>query len=138
MGGLKAGGAPGAVASDIVCPMYPPIENIVAWAKADDPADRRPMILCEYSHAMGNSNGSLSDYWEAFENHRGLQGGFIWEWVDHGIAQVTPDGQPFMAYGGDFGDAPNDLNFCCDGIVGADRRHTRRCGSSRHWPSLWV
>ena len=121
VGGLKAGGAPGAMASDIVCPMYPPIENIVAWAKADDPADRRPMILCEYSHAMGNSNGSLSDYWDAFESHHGLQGGFIWEWVDHGIAQVTADGRPFMAYGGDFGDTPNDLNFCCDGIVGADR-----------------
>ena len=120
-GGLKAGGAPGAMASDIVCPMYPPTENIVAWAKADDPADRRPLILCEYSHAMGNSNGSLSDYWEAFESHHGLQGGFIWEWVDHGIAQVTADGRPFMAYGGDFGDTPNDLNFCCDGIVGADR-----------------
>ncbi|MES2724233.1 MAG: glycoside hydrolase family 2 TIM barrel-domain containing protein [Pseudomonadota bacterium] len=121
LGGFKAGGAPGAMASDIVCPMYPPIENIVAWAQADDPADRRPMILCEYSHAMGNSNGSLSDYWEAFETHRGLQGGFIWEWVDHGIAQQTADGRPFMAYGGDFGDTPNDLNFCCDGIVGADR-----------------
>ncbi|MDO8379430.1 glycoside hydrolase family 2 TIM barrel-domain containing protein [Phenylobacterium sp.] len=121
VGGVKAGGAPGAAASDIVCPMYPPIENIVAWAKADDPADRRPMILCEYSHAMGNSNGSLSDYWAAFESHHGLQGGFIWEWVDHGIAQQTADGRPFMAYGGDFGDTPNDLNFCCDGIVGADR-----------------
>ncbi len=120
-GGLKAGGAPGAMASDIVCPMYPPIENIITWAKADDPADRRPMILCEYSHAMGNSNGSLSDYWAAFESHRGLQGGFIWEWVDHGIAQTTADGRPFMAYGGDFGDTPNDLNFCCDGIIGADR-----------------
>lgn len=121
LGGMQAGGAPRAMASDIVCPMYPPIDNIVAWAKADDPADRRPMILCEYSHAMGNSNGSLSDYWEAFETHNGLQGGFIWEWVDHGIAQQTADGRPFMAYGGDFGDTPNDLNFCCDGIVGADR-----------------
>lgn len=121
VGGVKAGGAPGAAASDIVCPMYPPIENIVAWARADDPADRRPMILCEYSHAMGNSNGSLSDYWEAFETHHGLQGGFIWEWADHGILKQKADGRPFMAYGGDFGDAPNDLNFCCDGIVGADR-----------------
>lgn len=121
VGGVKAGGAPGALASDIVCPMYPPIENIVAWARADDPADRRPMILCEYSHAMGNSNGSLSDYWEAFETHRGLQGGFIWEWADHGIARQTADGRTYMAYGGDFGDSPNDLNFCCDGIVGADR-----------------
>jgi beta-galactosidase len=109
-------------ASDLVCPMYPTIESITAWAKADRPDDRRPLILCEYSHAMGNSNGSLGDYWDAFETHHGLQGGFIWEWCDHGIAQQTPDGRSFMAYGGDFGDAPNDLNFCCDGIVSADRQ----------------
>jgi beta-galactosidase len=108
-------------ASDIVCPMYPSIESLVAWAEDDDPADRRPMILCEYSHAMGNSNGSLADYWDAFENHAGLQGGFVWEWADHGILKHDPAGRPYMAYGGDFGDAPNDLNFCCDGIVGAGR-----------------
>jgi beta-galactosidase len=108
-------------ASDLICPMYPPIDNLMRWAKADDPADRRPMILCEYSHAMGNSNGSLGDYWDAFETWPGLQGGFIWEWCDHGLLQHTPDGRAFFAYGGDFGDTPNDLNFCCDGIVGADR-----------------
>jgi beta-galactosidase len=108
-------------ASDLVCPMYPPIEAIVAWAQADDPADRRPMILCEYSHAMGNSNGSLGDYWDAFETHHGLQGGFIWEWCDHGLLKHTDDGRAYFAYGGDFGDTPNDLNFCCDGIVSADR-----------------
>ena len=108
-------------ASDLICPMYPPIDAIVRWAEANDPADRRPMILCEYSHAMGNSNGSLGDYWDAFETHHGLQGGFIWEWCDHGLTQHTPDGRAYFAYGGDFGDTPNDLNFCCDGIVGADR-----------------
>jgi beta-galactosidase len=111
----------GAPASDLICPMYAPIEDIVAWARADAPNDRRPLILCEYSHAMGNSNGSLGDYWDAFESHRGLQGGFIWEWCDHGIARTAPDGREYMAYGGDFGDVPNDLNFCCDGIVAADR-----------------
>jgi beta-galactosidase len=108
-------------ASDMICPMYPPIDALVRWAQADDPDDRRPMILCEYSHAMGNSNGSLSDYWDTFEAHRGLQGGFIWEWCDHGLTQHTADGRAYFAYGGDFGDQPNDLNFCCDGIVGADR-----------------
>jgi beta-galactosidase len=108
-------------ASDMICPMYPPIWALVKWAEADDPADRRPMILCEYSHAMGNSNGSLGDYWDAFETHHGLQGGFIWEWCDHGLTRQTPDGRSYFAYGGDFGDTPNDLNFCCDGIVGADR-----------------
>ena len=101
--------------------MYPSIESLVAWAEDDDPADRRPMILCEYSHAMGNSNGSLSDYWDAFESHPGLQGGFIWEWCDHALVQTLADGTTRLAYGGDFGDKPNDLNFCCDGIVSADR-----------------
>jgi beta-galactosidase len=108
-------------ASDMICPMYPPIDALVRWAEADDPVDRRPMILCEYSHAMGNSNGSLGDYWDAFEAHHGLQGGFIWEWCDHGITRHTEDGRAYFAYGGDFGDTPNDLNFCCDGIVDADR-----------------
>jgi beta-galactosidase len=116
-----AGAAPGAAASDLVCPMYPPIADIVGWAQADDPGDRRPMILCEYSHAMGNSNGSLADYWDAFETHHGLQGGFIWEWCDHALEKRGADGAAFLAYGGDFGDTPNDLNFCCDGIVGAYR-----------------
>jgi beta-galactosidase len=111
----------GKLASDVICPMYPAIDALVAWAQDDDPNDRRPMILCEYSHAMGASNGSLADYWDAFETHHGLQGGFVWEWADHGILRHDPAGRPYMGYGGDFGDTPNDLNFCCDGIVGADR-----------------
>ena len=73
----------GAAASDIVAPMYPTIDLIAEWARTTD--DERPLIMCEFSHAMGNSNGSLSDYWETIRGNRGLQGGFIWEWVDHGI-----------------------------------------------------
>jgi beta-galactosidase len=116
-----AGAAPGAAASDLVCPMYPPIADIVRWAQENDAGDRRPMVLCEYSHAMGNSNGSLADYWEAFEACHGLQGGFIWEWCDHALVKREADGRTTLAYGGDFGDQPNDLNFCCDGIVSAWR-----------------
>ncbi|HEV7213928.1 MAG TPA: glycoside hydrolase family 2 TIM barrel-domain containing protein, partial [Chloroflexota bacterium] len=114
------GWAGGRTATDIVCPMYAPIDAIVAWAEAptDDP---RPLILCEYSHAMGNSNGSLADYWAAFERHQGLQGGFIWEWLDHGIRRTDDQGRPYWAYGGDFGDAPNDTNFVCDGLVWPNR-----------------
>lgn len=108
--------------TDIVCPMYPSIETIIAWAtNRSHPDQRRPLILCEYSHAMGNSNGSLADYWEAFEKYPGLQGGFIWEWMDHGIRRMTRDGTFYWAYGGDFGDVPNDANFCCDGLVWPDR-----------------
>lgn len=106
--------------TDIVCPMYASIDEIVAWSKTRKDR-RRPLILCEYSHAMGNSNGSLSDYFDAFEKHHGLQGGFIWEWVDHGILCEEPDGRSYHAYGGDFGEVVHDANFCCDGIVGADR-----------------
>ncbi len=112
----------GYAATDIVCPMYPAIADIVDWATdKKHPDRRRPLILCEYSHAMGNSNGSLVDYWDAFEKYPGLQGGFIWEWIDHGIKQRTADGQEYWAYGGDFGDTPNDANFVCDGLVWPDR-----------------
>ena len=109
-------------ASDIVCPMYPSLDRMIAWATAPDHPDRRrPMILCEYSHAMGNSNGSLADYYDLFEKYPGLQGGFIWEWIDHGFRRTTSDGKTYWAYGGDFGDTPNDLNFCCDGLAWPDR-----------------
>jgi beta-galactosidase len=110
----------GQAATDIVCPMYPSLASIVEWAKTPS-NDPRPMILCEYSHAMGNSNGTLADHYAAFEQYHGLQGGFIWEWVDHGIRQKTPDGREYWAYGGDFGDTPNDYNFCADGLVWPDR-----------------
>ena len=106
--------------TDIVCPMYPEIADIVAWSRARKDR-RRPLILCEYSHAMGNSNGSLADYFDAFERERGLQGGFIWEWVEHGIRRAATDGRSYWAYGGDFGEAVHDANFCCDGIVAPDR-----------------
>jgi beta-galactosidase len=82
----------------------------------------RPVILCEYSHAMGNSNGSLHDYFHVFKTMQGIQGGFIWEWLDHGILKKTGDGRQYHAYGGDFGDVPNDANFVCDGLVSADRK----------------
>ena len=100
--------------------MYPPIDAIVAYGL--DPAGDRPLILCEYSHAMGNSNGTLADYWDAIESTPGLQGGFIWEFWDHGLLQDLPDGRQRWAYGGDFGDDPNDGNFVLDGMVWPDRR----------------
>ena len=98
----------------------------MAWAQSGRDT-RRPLILCEYSHAMGNSNGSLSDYWDAIESTHGLQGGFIWEWLEHGLRRDGavgdgPGGRTSWGYGGDFGDTPNDANFICDGLVAADRR----------------
>jgi beta-galactosidase len=106
--------------SDVVCPMYASVDAITDWAERA--ADvRRPLILCEFSHAMGNSNGSLAEYRHAFERTPGLQGGFIWEWLEHGIPIGTWDDRPVWGYGGDFGDDPNDGNFICDGLVSADR-----------------
>ncbi len=80
-----------------------------------------PFILCEYAHAMGNGPGGLLEYWDAIYKYPRLQGGFIWEWIDHGIRTHTPDGVEYFAYGGDFGDEPNDGNFVCDGLVFPDR-----------------
>ena len=108
----------GTGATDVVCPMYAPIESIVRYGTSGRGA--RPLIMCEYSHAMGNSNGSLADYWHAFESTPGLQGGFVWEWKDHGISQVLADGTKRFAYGGQFGDTPNDGNFVADGLVHSD------------------
>jgi beta-galactosidase len=105
--------------SDITCPMYPPISAIVDHAASGK--QRHPLIMCEYSHAMGNSNGCLAEYWDAIERTDGLQGGFVWEWWDHGLVQRLPDGRMRWAYGGDFGDVPNDGNFCLDGLVWPDR-----------------
>jgi len=109
--------------TDVVCPMYSPLDESVARAGWSGD-DRRPVILCEYSHAMGNSNGSLAEHWEAFRSTPGMQGGFIWEWVEHGLplpGRRLPDGSPVWGYGGDFGDHPNDGNFVCDGLVDAAR-----------------
>jgi beta-galactosidase len=109
----------GRTVTDVICPMYSSLTEIEEWAK--NPLDDRAFVLCEFSHAMGNSGGSLSDYWELFERYPRLQGGFVWEWCDHGIRQATEDGREYWAYGGDFGDQPNDANFCCDGLVWPDR-----------------
>ena len=121
----------GKTVTDVVGPMYPALAAIVSYSGGD-----RPLIMCEYSHAMGNSNGTLADYWRAIETEPGLQGGFIWEFRDHGLLQRVADGRPAgldayasgvaapgyrWAYGGDFGDVPNDGAFCGDGLVFPDR-----------------
>ncbi len=108
----------GRASSDVVCPMYPTIDDIVAYG--NNPQGDRPLIMCEYTHAMGNSNGSLADYWDAITSTPGLQGGFIWEWKDHGITTTLPNGKRGFAYGGQFGEPIHDGNFVADGIMSAD------------------
>jgi beta-galactosidase len=105
--------------TDLVSPMYPQIERITDYVKYRQ--DDRPLIMIEYSHAMGNSNGSLADYWKAIESHHGLQGGFIWEWIDHGLEAFTPEGVKYWKYGGDFGDTPSDKDFIVDGLLLPDQ-----------------
>ena len=105
--------------TDVVSPMYPSIKAILSYAKSG--RQDRPLIMCEYSHAMGNSNGNLKEYWDAIHSTPGLQGGFIWEFWDHGIEQTLADGSKRSAYGGDFGETRHDGNFVCDGMVFPDR-----------------
>ncbi|MBN2762966.1 MAG: DUF4981 domain-containing protein [Bacteroidales bacterium] len=106
--------------TDIICPMYSGIIHLEKYAKKNP---ERPLILCEYAHAMGNSVGNLQDYWDVIEKYKPLQGGFIWDWVDQGLLTQSDTGEPFWAYGGDFGPAnvPSDGNFCLNGLVNPDR-----------------
>ncbi len=108
--------------TDVVCPMYTPIDIIVGWAQWAERtgADDRPLILCEYSHAMGNSNGSLAEYVDAFHAEPALGGGFIWDWRDQGLAETDERGRFYWAYGGHFGENLHDANFCINGLVGPD------------------
>ncbi|MBL3655841.1 glycoside hydrolase family 2 TIM barrel-domain containing protein [Fulvivirga sediminis] len=105
--------------TDIVSPMYPSISYMKDYAARD--ADR-PFIMCEYSHAMGNSNGNFQEYWDIILNSPHMQGGFIWDWVDQGLKTEDENGV-FWAYGGDLGglNYQNDENFCANGLVSANR-----------------
>ena len=82
---------------------------------------KKPHILCEYCHAMGNGPGNLKEYQDLFYKYDKLQGGFIWEWFDHGIESYTEKGEKYYKYGGDFGDDPSNINFCIDGLIMPDR-----------------
>lgn len=104
---------------DFFSRMYPAPEN---WAAlAAEFKGKLPAIMCEYGHAMGNGPGSLADYWEVFRSNANTQGGFIWEWCDHGIRTKNAEGVEYFAYGGDFGDKPHDGNFIADGLVFSDK-----------------
>lgn len=108
-----------AASVDVISRMYP---SPTQWKReADADTTGKPYILCEYAHAMGNGPGVLREYWDLFWSHPRMQGGFVWEWADHGIERHDASGRLWYAYGGDFGDQPNDGNFVCDGLVFADR-----------------
>ncbi|NQU53404.1 MAG: DUF4981 domain-containing protein, partial [Bacteroidetes bacterium] len=111
IGGWKRGSGP------IWQGRYLEVTDLYKYQYSDD---QRPFILNEYAHAMGNAMGNLQEYMEAFEEVDGLIGGHIWDWVDQGILQKTAEGEEWFAYGGDYGDNPNDKNFCLNGIVFPD------------------
>ncbi len=111
-------GAGAAPMVDIVSTMYPEVPKLAEQGRVKDP---RPFFMCEYAHAMGNGPGNLKEYWETIYAHDRLLGGCVWEWVDHGIRRREADGREWFAYGGDFGEEPNDGNFCNDGLVSPDR-----------------
>lgn len=104
---------------DVVSRMYPPVE----WCEKyfNEKLDSRPLFLCEYSHSMGVGPGDFDRYWNAIYKNAGFMGGCVWEWCDHSVKKITEDGREYYGYGGDFGDTPNDGNFCCDGLVFPDR-----------------
>lgn len=106
-------------ATDIESQMYSPPRVLEEYALRSGP--KKPFMLCEYSHAMGNSCGGLTKYWELFEKYPVLQGGFIWDWVDQAIRVTNDEGVTYLAYGGDFGESPHDGNFCGNGLIFADR-----------------
>lgn len=114
------GGHPNTQLLDVESKMYFTYDEVRNYV--EDKNNHKPLFLCEYSHAMGNSCGDLGDYWDLIYAHPQLMGGCIWEWSDHGIASKTADGQSYYAYGGDFGDSPHDSNFCIDGLVSPDRK----------------
>ena len=128
------GGGSNTAATDIIAPMYARVDKDITLANDPSvtpkfalkkwialPNETRPLILCEYAHAMGNSLGSFDKYWRAFRENPRLQGGFIWDWVDQGLSKTDAKGQKYWAYGGDFGDQINDRQFCINGLIFPDR-----------------
>ena len=106
--------------TDIFCPMYWTTWDLKWYGYSKQ---LRPLIMCEYAHAMGNSTGNLKDIWDVIETYPQLQGGCIWDWVDQGLLKKNDKGQPFWAFGGDYGPSgvPSNGNFCCNGLVFPDR-----------------
>ncbi|KAL2128546.1 hypothetical protein VTI74DRAFT_9032 [Chaetomium olivicolor] len=100
--------------ADIYSRMYHSIHDTESYAK--DRNWTKPLVLCEYVHAMGNGPGAIKEYIDLFYKYPRLMGGFVWEWANHGLRTKTKDGREYMGYGGDFGDEPNDYNFVLDGL----------------------
>lgn len=113
-------GAGNADIVDVVSVMYPSIKTL-EQAGINKEGDIRPFLMCEYAHAMGNGPGNLREYWQIIHHYPRLIGGFVWDWVDQGLRGTDSNGEQIFLYGGDFGNIPNDGNFCINGLVNPDR-----------------
>ena len=124
--------------TDIFCPMYYDYNNCERYSQGDNP---RPLIQCEYAHAMGNSMGGFAKYWELVRKYPKYQGGFIWDFVDQGMrAKSRVTGKEIMAYGGDFGRYPaSDHNFNCNGVIASDRTpHPHAYEVQYYYQDIWA
>ena len=124
--------------TDIFCPMYLGYEDCVKYAQGDNP---RPLIQCEYAHAMGNSMGGFKEYWDIIRKYPKYQGGYIWDFVDQGLRDKSAiTGKEIFTYGGDYGRYPaSDHNFNCNGIIAPDRRlnpHAYEVGY--YYQNVWI
>ena len=124
--------------TDIFCPMYYDYRGCERYSQGDNP---RPLIQCEYAHAMGNSMGGFKEYWDLIRKEPKYQGGYIWDFVDQGMRDKSPiTGRTIFTYGGDYGEYPaSDYNFNCNGIIAPDRRlnpHAHEVGY--YYQSIWV
>ena len=124
--------------TDIFCPMYYGYEGMEAWGK--DPNSPKPLIQCEYAHAMGNSMGGFKEYWDLIRKYPNLQGGFIWDFVDQGLRAKAADGTEYFTYGGDYNlyDG-SDNNFNCNGVVSPDRVPNPHADEVRYYyQNVWT
>ena len=128
----------GGYGTDIHNPMYPELGDL--HHEIDDNPCHKPYVSCEYSHAMGNSNGSFDLMWQLFYSHPRMQGGFIWDWVDQGLAETDSKGRKYWAYGGDYGDRAtdpawwwDDRNFNCNGVVNPDLDPHPASAEIKYW-----
>ena len=124
--------------TDIFCPMYLGYEDCVKYAQGDNP---RPLIQCEYAHAMGNSMGGFKEYWDIIRKYPKYQGGYIWDFVDQGLRDKSAiTGKEIFTYGGDYGRYPaSDYNFNCNGLIAPDRRlnpHAYEVGY--YYQNVWI
>lgn len=126
--------------TDVFCPMYLPQERCVAYCESTDEADSRPLIQCEYNHAMGNSSGGFKEYWDAIRKYPKYQGGFIWDFVDQGLHYVDKNGVSCYSYGGDYNDYdPSDNNFNCNGFISPDREPNPEAYEIGYWhQNIWA